>query len=89
MLNQYEINKQSIILVYIYMHIFFCGSRVKRARSSLQTSRIELILWLDYLTSRADQSWFDIHPYSYVSNKHQPKQLFCWLFSPNFLYFSP
>jgi hypothetical protein len=44
-----------IILLYIYMYtIFCCGSRAKRASSSSQTSRVELVLWLDCLTSRAE-----------------------------------
>lgn len=38
----------------VYIHIVFCcGSRAKRARSSSQTKRVELKLWLGSLTSRA------------------------------------
>jgi hypothetical protein len=36
--------------------IFCCGSRAKRASSSSQTSRAELVLWLGCLTSRAEQA---------------------------------
>jgi hypothetical protein len=39
--------------------IFFCsGSRAKRASSSSQTSRAELVLWLGCLTSRAEPARF-------------------------------
>jgi hypothetical protein len=34
--------------------IFCCGSRAKRASSSSQTSRAELVLWLGCLTSRVE-----------------------------------
>jgi hypothetical protein len=34
--------------------IFYSGSRAKRASSSSQTSRAELVLWLGCLTSRAE-----------------------------------
>jgi hypothetical protein len=39
------------------MYIIFCsGSWAKRASSSSQTSRAELVLWLGCLTSRAEPS---------------------------------
>jgi hypothetical protein len=38
--------------------IFCCGSRAKRASSSSQTSRAELVLWLGSLTSRAEPARF-------------------------------
>jgi hypothetical protein len=38
--------------------IFCCGSRAKRASSSSQTSRAELVLWLGCLTSRAEPARF-------------------------------
>jgi hypothetical protein len=38
--------------------IFYCGLRAKRAISSSQMSRAELVLWLGYLTSRAELARF-------------------------------
>jgi hypothetical protein len=41
------------------MYTIFCsGSRAKRASSSSQTSRAELVLWLGCLTSRAEPARF-------------------------------
>jgi len=39
-------------------NIFCSGSRAKRASSSSQTSRAELVLWLGCLTSRAEPARF-------------------------------
>jgi hypothetical protein len=39
----------------MYSYIIFCsGSRLKRTSSNSQTSRDELILWLGFLTNRAE-----------------------------------
>jgi hypothetical protein len=49
--------------------IFCCGSRAKRASSSLQTSRAELVHWLGCLTSRAESDRYLNEPARARSNR--------------------
>jgi hypothetical protein len=48
-------------------NIFCSGSRAKRASSSSQTSRAELVLWLGCLTSRAEPARFLNEPARFLN----------------------
>jgi hypothetical protein len=67
--------------------IFCCGSRAKRASSSPQTSRAELVLWLGSLTSRAESARFLNEPARARSSRaelarYPPLATRSWLSTP-------